>query len=192
MPRLEALAARSPACTPVSRLHKSQVLSHQPVDPDDAAAAEPRWPDRTTLRLAVRRKNGPFVSWAHVRITAGFDPAGGAAGVAVAVDNLPRVERAMLAVIDETARELHSVERRAGLSRQVAGAALPAGSVAPYVLEVDAFDDPLRAAWGTPSWRPPAATCVSSSREAAPRRPESRSLNHGGREPGKATDPPSI
>ncbi len=198
--RLEALAARSPACGPVSQLHNSQVLSHQPVDPDDPQATDPRWPGRTTLRLAVRRKNGPFVSrapfepgdetaltvadegrlgatgwqvadgsvsvvgepapgvrhyavfgetgWDHVRITADVDPAGGIAGVAVAVDGLPRVERAMVAVIDEAVGELQIVERRGGLTQPVAAVPLPAEAVAPYALEVDAFDDLLRARVG--------------------------------------------
>ena len=198
--RLESLAARSPACGPVSGLHNSQVLSHQPVDPDDPDATNPRWPGQTTLRLAVRRKCGPFVSrapfepadvtaltvadegrlgatgwqvvdgavsvlgtptpglrhyavlgdtgWDHLRITAELDPSGGAAGVAVAVAGLPRVERAMLAVVDEAARELQLFERRGGLTQQVNAVPLPADAAAPYALEVDAFDDLLRARLG--------------------------------------------
>jgi hypothetical protein len=197
--RLEALAARSPACGPVSALHNSQLLSHAPVDIDDPEAAEPRWPSRTVLRAAVRRKNSPFVSrapfeqgdetaltvadegrlgatpwqisggsatvsgapapglrhyallgeddWDHVRITADVDPAGAAAGIAVAVAGPPRVQRALLALVDEAAGELQILARRGGLTQRLAATPLPAGT-APYALEVHAFDDLLRARVG--------------------------------------------
>jgi hypothetical protein len=198
--RLEALSARSPSCGPVSGLHNSQVLSHQPVDPDAGELDHPRWPSRTTLRAAVRRKNGPFVSrapfepedvtamtvadegrlgatgwqvtdgavsvlgtaapglrhyaqlgetgWDHLRIAADVDPAGAAAGIAVAVAGQPRIERALLALVDEAAGELQILERRGGLTQPVAAAPLPDGAAAPYALEVHAFDDLLRVRLG--------------------------------------------
>ena len=197
--RLEAIAARSPSCGPISGLHNSQLLSHAPVDIDDPEAAAPRWPPRTVLRAAVRRKNGPFVSrapfepgdetaltvadegrlgaspwqisegsatvsgapapglrhyallgeegWDHVRITADIDPAGAAAGIAVAVAGPPRIQRALLALVDEAAGELQILARRGGTTQRLAATPLTGGA-GPYALEVHAFDDLLRARVG--------------------------------------------
>jgi hypothetical protein len=198
--RLEALASSSPACGPATGLHNSQVLSHQPVDPDAPDAPDPRWPARATMRMAVRRKAAPFVArspfeaddltaltvadegrtgatgwvledgalrvagappvgirhyaafgdstWDHVRVSLTVDPAGGAAGIAVAVRGLPRVDRALIVVVDAAAGELRIIARRGGASTTVAAAPLPQSAGAPVSLEVLAFDDTLRARVG--------------------------------------------
>ena len=198
--RLERVAALSPGCGPVTGLHSSQVLAHQPVDVDDPGSPTPRWPARTTLRVAVRRKAGPFVArspfepgdetaltvanegqagatawqvddgalqvagdplpglrryallgdpvWDHLRISADVDPAGGAAGVAVSVAGPPRVDRALVVLVDEAAGELRMLARRGGVTASLTAAPLPPGASAPYALEVHAFDDLLRARVG--------------------------------------------
>lgn len=202
--RLEHLERLSPACDSQDvRLHSSQVLRHTPVDlaadPGDPNAL---WPPRTSLRTAVRNRNGPHVdrspfeagdesaldvadegnttatgwvvrdgalavtgsptlgqrryavlgevggAWDHATIRAAVNPAGGIAGVAVAVDGLPRVDRALLAVVDQSASRVVVLARRAGVTVEVASALLPASATAPYPLEVTAFDDRLRARVG--------------------------------------------
>ncbi|WP_327085605.1 hypothetical protein OIE66_25020 [Nonomuraea sp. NBC_01738] len=197
--RLEALERLSPSCGgPAVRLHSSQVLRHAPVDPD--GGGQSLWPSRTSLRVAVRRKNGPFVArspfedgdqsaltvadegrdsatgwrveegvlrsngapadgvrryavlgegdWDHIRLRAQLDPEGGSAGLAVSVAGLPRVNRALVALVDEAGGRLRILARRGGLTQELASAPLPARGAGPYSLEVLAFDDHLRARVG--------------------------------------------
>lgn len=86
-------------------------------------------------------------AWDHVTIRATVAPAGGVAGVAVAVLGLPRVDRALLAVVDEVAGRLVMQTRRAGVTTDVGSVPLP-GSAASYPLEVTSFDDVVRARVG--------------------------------------------
>ena len=58
--------------------------------------------------------------WDHVTVRALVDPACGSAGVAVAVAGLPKVEQALLAVVDEDSARLRILARRAGSSRSSA------------------------------------------------------------------------
>jgi hypothetical protein len=87
-------------------------------------------------------------AWNHVQIVAGVDPGGGAAGVAVAIRLAPggAVERALVAWVDERGGARLRVEARENgsvvESREVP---LPPNTPRPYVLEVAAFDDVLRA-----------------------------------------------
>lgn len=85
--------------------------------------------------------------WDHVEVHVAVDPAGGAAGVAFAVAGLPRVERALIVLIDEAAGELQILARRSGVSSPLAATPLPAGQ-APYALQVTGFDDRIRARVG--------------------------------------------
>jgi hypothetical protein len=89
--------------------------------------------------------------WDHVNIHTEVDPAGGAAGVAVAVGGLPRVERAMLALVDATGGQLRLEARRDGSTQELASVPLPAGSSPPFALEVLVFDDRVRARIGETS-----------------------------------------
>ena len=86
--------------------------------------------------------------WDHVQIHADVDPADGAVGVAVAVSGLPRVDRALVALVDATTGQLRLQARRGGATEDLASAPLPAGSVAPFALEVLVFDDRVRARVG--------------------------------------------
>jgi hypothetical protein len=199
--RLEALELLSPSCDQNDvRLHASQILTHNPLDPGAADPAVPLWPPRTTLRVAVRAKAGAHVSrrpfedgdetaltvadegritatpwrvsdgalavsgtaavgvrhyavmgepdWDHLQIHAEVDPAAGAAGIAVAVSGLPRVDRALLALVDAVSGRLRLLARRGGATEDLASKPLPAGSAAPYALEVLVFDDRVRARVG--------------------------------------------
>ncbi|TDB89410.1 hypothetical protein E1264_08330 [Actinomadura sp. KC216] len=86
-------------------------------------------------------------TWDHIKINAEFSSAdgeGAAAGIAVAVSGLPRVDRALVALID--AGRLRLLARRGGATQQLATAPLPAGG--PYALEVLVFDDRVRARVG--------------------------------------------
>jgi hypothetical protein len=202
--RLEALEVGSPACDQTdTRLHASQILTHNPLDPATADPTVPIWPSRTTLRAAVRAKAGAHVSrrpfddgdetaltvadegritatgwritagalavsgtpaaglrhyavlgeptWDHLQIHAEVDPTAGAIGVAVAVSGLPRVERAIVALVDAATGRLRLQARRGGATEDLASTPLPAGSVAPYTLEVLVFDDRVRARVGETS-----------------------------------------
>jgi hypothetical protein len=86
--------------------------------------------------------------WNHLQLHAEVDPAGGAAGVAVAVGGLPQVERGLLALVDENGRRLVLLARRGGVTVELAGVALPVAAAAPYALDVLAFDDRVRARVG--------------------------------------------
>jgi hypothetical protein len=86
--------------------------------------------------------------WDHVAIHVEVDPAGGAAGVAVAVGGLPRVDRALLALVDAGAGRLRLLARHGGTTEELAAAPLPAESAAPYALDVSVFDDHVRARVG--------------------------------------------
>ncbi|MGH3240023.1 MAG: hypothetical protein ACRDNL_06560, partial [Spirillospora sp.] len=97
-------------------------------------------------------------TWDHIKINAEFasvDGEGAAAGVAVAVNGLPRVDRALVAVID--GGRLRLLARRGGGTQQLAATPLPAGSPAgsPYALEVLVFDDLVRARVGEVSVEAP-------------------------------------
>jgi hypothetical protein len=85
--------------------------------------------------------------WDHVEVHMAVDPAGGAAGVALAVAGLPRVERALIVLIDEATDQLQILARRGGVTSPLATAPLPAGQ-APYALQVTGFDDCIRARVG--------------------------------------------
>ncbi|HEY4632683.1 MAG TPA: hypothetical protein VIH00_02105, partial [Candidatus Limnocylindrales bacterium] len=89
--------------------------------------------------------------WDHVDIHAEVDPAGGAAGVALAVSGLPRVERALVALVDAAGGSLRLLARRGGTTEELASTPLPAGSTAPFALQVLAFDDRVRARIGETS-----------------------------------------
>lgn len=89
--------------------------------------------------------------WDHLTIHAEVDPAGGAAGVAVAVSGLPRVDRALVALVDAASGHLQLQARRGGTTQELASTPLPAGATAPYALEVMAFDDRVRARIGEAS-----------------------------------------
>ena len=86
-----------------------------------------------------------------LQIHAEVDPAGGAVGVAVAVSGLPRVERALVALVDAASGRLRLLARRGGATEDLTSTPLPAGSVAPYALEVLVFDDRVRARVGETS-----------------------------------------
>ncbi len=89
--------------------------------------------------------------WDHVQINAEVDPAGGAAGVAVAVSGLPRVDRALLALVDAATGHLRLSARRGGVTTELTSAPLPDGAIAPYALQVLVFDDKVRARVGDTS-----------------------------------------
>jgi hypothetical protein len=199
--RLEALELLSPSCDQTApHLHASQILTHSPVDPTPVDPADPLWPPRTTLRVAVRAKAAAHVSrphfddgdetaltvadegrltstgwvvadgglavagipaaglrhyavlgepdWDHLQIHADVDPAAGAIGVAMSVSGLPRVERALLVLVDGVSGRLRLLARRGGATEDLASTPLPAGSIAPYALEVLVFDDRVRARVG--------------------------------------------
>ena len=59
------------------------------------------------------------------RSAAEVDPAGGAAGVAVAVSGLPRVERALLALVDAASGQLRLQARRGGTTQDLESTPLP-------------------------------------------------------------------
>jgi len=86
--------------------------------------------------------------WDHLKVRCEIDPAGGAAGVAVAVAGLPRVERALLALVDAAAGQLRLLARRGGATEELASTPLPDGAAAPFALEVLVFDDRVRARVG--------------------------------------------
>jgi len=198
--RLEALEQVSPSCGLSGvRLHASQVLRHAPVDTAGLDPADPLWPPRATLRVAVRAKAGAHVSrrpfadgdetaltvadegrltatpwgidagalrvstpaagrrhyavfgdaaWNHLQVRAELDPAGGAIGIAVAVAGLPRVDRALLAIVDAVGGQLRLQARRGGATVELAAVALPDAQAGPIALEVLVFDDRVRARVG--------------------------------------------
>ena len=198
--RLEDLEQLSPSCGLNNvRLHASQVLRHAPVDTVGLDPADPLWPPRTTLRVAVRAKAGAHVArrpfeegdetaltvadegrlsatawridagalvvsgleanrrhyavfgdaaWDHVQVRAELDPAGGAIGIAVAIAGLPRVNRALLALVDAAAGQLRLQARRGGVTVDLATVALPAAPAGAIALEVQVFDDRVRARVG--------------------------------------------
>lgn len=90
-------------------------------------------------------------NWDHLQIHAEVDPAAGAVGIAVAVVGLPRVERAIIALVDAASGRLRLLARRGGATEDLASTSLPVGSVAPYALEVLVFDDRVRARVGETS-----------------------------------------
>jgi hypothetical protein len=60
--RLETILHRPEGCDlPRPRLHESQVLIHEPVNPELPADAPQRWAPRGVFRANVRRKLAPFV-----------------------------------------------------------------------------------------------------------------------------------
>jgi hypothetical protein len=67
------------------------------------------------------------------------------AGIAVGIQTLFAVTRATIMLIDAAARRLTILERTGGTVTERASTALPATAVAPYSLEVIAYDDKLRA-----------------------------------------------
>ena len=85
--------------------------------------------------------------WDHIEVHTAVDPAGGAAGIALAVAGLPRVERALVVLVDEASRELQILARRAGVTSPLAAVPLPPGQ-SPYALQVTGFDDRIRARVG--------------------------------------------
>jgi hypothetical protein len=89
--------------------------------------------------------------WDHLQIHAELDPAAGAIGVAVGVSGLPRVERAIVALVDAATGRLRLLARRGGATEDLSSTPLPAGSIAPYALEVLVFDDRVRARVGETS-----------------------------------------
>jgi hypothetical protein len=99
---------------------------------------------------------GDASGWDHVQVLTVVDPEGGRAGIAVAVSGAP-VGRAIYALIDESggAARLVIVERRGGVSTEVAAAALVPDTPRPYVLECIAFDDRIRATVGDVVVEPP-------------------------------------
>jgi hypothetical protein len=86
--------------------------------------------------------------WTHLQLHAELDPAGGAAGLAVAVGDLPQVERALVAMVDEVTGRLVLLSRRGAVTIELAAADLPGDASAPYPLDVFAFDDRIRAQIG--------------------------------------------
>jgi hypothetical protein len=82
--------------------------------------------------------------WEHVDVQVSVDPAGGAAGLALAVGGLPRIEQALVVLLDEAVSELQVLARRAGTTSVLKTVPLPA-SGKPYALQVTGFDDRLRA-----------------------------------------------
>ena len=86
--------------------------------------------------------------WDHVEIHVAIDPAGGAAGVALGIAGLPRIDRGLVVLVDEAARELQILARRGGVTSPLATAPLDAGIQAPYSLQVTGYDDRIRARVG--------------------------------------------
>ena len=199
--RFEAILQRPEGCgLPQPHHHESQVLIHEPVNPDLPADAAQRWAPRAIFRANVRRKEGPFVErrpfdsndftafafanegagsgtpwrviggamhvlgspadnirrlalfgdsdWNHVQIYTTVDPQGGQAGIAVGVAGLAGGTRALLAVVDEGADRLRIIERRQGSTTEISAAPLEEGTLAPFALQVLAYDDRLQARVG--------------------------------------------
>lgn len=86
--------------------------------------------------------------WNHIQIHTTLDPEGEIAGAAVGVAGLPSVAHAVMALVDDKARQLRIIECRNGTHTQLANKPLPSEAKAPYALEVIAFDDQLRASVG--------------------------------------------
>lgn len=201
--RFEAMLFGPFGCEPGGKLlHRSQVLTHAPINPRATGTEAARWEPGGVYRVNVRRKgspNGPFVdrkgfdvndytafaaaadpgvsvvpwrspdgvmrlqpppagagkryalfgeaAWNHVQVHADVDPRGGAAGIAVAVGvtGPSSVTRALTVLVDERTRRLSIVERTGATEAERAGAPLAADAVAPYSVELFAFDDKLRA-----------------------------------------------
>jgi hypothetical protein len=77
-----------------------------------------------------------------------MDPAGDAIGLAVAVAGLPRVERALLALVDAAGGQLRLQARRGGATVDLATVPLPTLPAGPVALELLVFDDRVRARVG--------------------------------------------
>src|SRR5262249_439578 len=85
--------------------------------------------------------------WNHIKIQTRVDPQGGNAGVAVAVSKTSTINRALIAMIDEVNDRLVIIALHNGTTVELAGNSI-ADLKAPYLLEVTAFDDKLRARAG--------------------------------------------
>ncbi|WP_437291021.1 hypothetical protein [Sorangium sp. So ce406] len=59
--RLENMMARPGACAAPRRIHASQLLVHQPVDPGAPAGAPARWEPDEEYRVSVRAEGAPFI-----------------------------------------------------------------------------------------------------------------------------------
>ena len=88
-------------------------------------------------------------AWVHVRLAADFDPAGGGAGLAVAVAG----GDAIVAVVDAAAGHLR-LERRLGGTTELVGEAVVAVT-APVTVELTAYDDEVVARCGDAEVRTP-------------------------------------
>jgi hypothetical protein len=86
--------------------------------------------------------------WNHVQIYTSVDPENGIAGVAIGVVGVPNIARAMMVLVDKKSAKLRIIEHRYGNDKEIISKDLPTGAKPPYVLEVIAFDDKLRAHLG--------------------------------------------
>ncbi|MGH7622211.1 MAG: hypothetical protein ACREMU_07715, partial [Gemmatimonadaceae bacterium] len=87
-------------------------------------------------------------SWEQFQLTARIEDAGSQAGIAIAVTATVTSSLALVAWIDEGQRKLRIVTRTGSVENELAAAALPDGMVAPYTIELLAFDDQLQARVG--------------------------------------------
>jgi hypothetical protein len=145
-PRFEPADATS-----FTRMAESGVVASWSVDDGVLHLASAPVPGIAQLALF-----GDASGWEHMQVRASVDPEGAQAGVAVAVSGFS-VARAIYALVDERggAARLAVVERRDGVTTELAAAALPADTPKPYVLECIAFDDRVRAIVGDVVVEPP-------------------------------------
>ena len=122
-PRFEPADATS-----LTRVAESGVVASWSVD-DDGVLHLASTPVAGIAQLALF---GDASGWEHVQVRARVDPEGAQAGIAVAVSG-SSAARAIYALVDErggTAR-LAIVERRDGVTTELAAAALPADTPKP-------------------------------------------------------------
>ncbi len=84
-------------------------------------------------------------SWEQFQLTIRIENAGTRAGLAIAVTATPTSSLALVAWVDEGQRKLRIVTHTGNVENELASAPMPDGVVAPYTLQLLAFDDELQA-----------------------------------------------
>lgn len=87
-------------------------------------------------------------SWEHFRVTTDLDPAGGRAGIAIAVTIVAGVSQELIVWVDGAQQKLVLARRSGDVETEITSAVLPTGTTAPYALEIQAFDDEVQAQIG--------------------------------------------
>jgi hypothetical protein len=141
------------------RVSGSPFIDRQPFEPDDATSFLPAggaWQIVNGAMTPVTSANAApeFAifgepSWQQFQLTARIEKAGSRAGVAIAVTTTVSSSLALVAWIDEGQRKLRIVTRTGNAENELAAAALPDGLVAPYTLQLFAYDDELQARVGS-------------------------------------------